>query len=103
MADVPGGLPPHVVEAVRGAVGEALTNAHRHAGTAEAWVTAVGLDRRLRVTVVDRGAGFAQDTVDGRRFGVRESIVGRMAAAGGRTAITSQPHAGTCVELSWPG
>jgi signal transduction histidine kinase len=52
--------------------------------------------------VRDRGAGFDPDTVAEDRRGVRESIVGRMARAGGRATVVSAPGEGTEVELVLP-
>ncbi len=52
--------------------------------------------------VLDGGAGFDTATVPDHRYGVRESIGGRMAAAGGRAEVLSAPGAGTRVRLEWP-
>lgn len=98
---MPDHVPPRLTDALCGAVGEALSNVQRHAGTGEAWVTAVGSAGRLRVTVVDRGVGFDSGTRY-RGWGLRDSIVARLRENGGRAEIYSQLRAGTCVELSWP-
>jgi len=99
---LPDGLPPEVVEAIAHAVREALNNVVKHAGTADAWVTAIGDEAGgVRVTVADRGAGFDGDAVR-CGFGINQSIRGRMRAAGGRGRIHSWAGEGTEVELEWP-
>ncbi|MBO4204954.1 sensor histidine kinase [Micromonospora echinofusca] len=97
----PPDVPPHVVEAFRDATREALNNVVKHAGVDEAWLTVTGVDDVLRVTVVDRGRGFDPDGVR-PGFGFRNSVVERVAEVGGRVRVSSEPGAGTCVELSWP-
>jgi signal transduction histidine kinase len=59
-------------------------------------------DDEASVFVRDRGAGFDPDAVAEDRRGVRESIVGRMARAGGRATVVSAPGEGTEVELVLP-
>ncbi len=55
------------------------------------------------VKITDHGRGFDPAAIPASRRGIRESITGRMLAAGGRATIASQPGAGTTVTLSWPG
>lgn len=76
---------------------EVMNNVDRHAEA-----------RLLRITVspnavlwVDNGVGFDPDAPRSGH-GVTDSIVDRMARAGGRAQITSSPGAGTSIELSWP-
>ncbi|MCX3061368.1 sensor histidine kinase [Streptomyces beihaiensis] len=94
-------VPPEVATAVSDAVTEALNNVRRHAGTSRAYLTAAGSADGLLVTVVDRGTGF-----DPRRVvpgvGLRSSIAGRLAEAGGAAQVESMPEEGTRVELRWP-
>ncbi|MGB2570623.1 sensor histidine kinase [Micromonospora citrea] len=94
-------LPPAVVDALRDATREALNNVVKHADVDEAWVTVTREGGVLRVTVVDRGCGFEPETVP-PGFGFRHSVVDRVAEVGGRVRVSSEPGAGTCVELSWP-
>ena len=54
------------------------------------------------VKIIDRGRGFDPAATAPSRRGIRESITGRMLAAGGRAAIASRPGAGTTVTVSWP-
>ncbi len=99
---LPDDLPPEAVEAIAHAVREALNNVVKHAATADAWVTATGDETgAVRVTVADRGAGFAAATGHGG-FGINQSIRGRMRSAGGRGRIHSWVGQGTEVELEWP-
>jgi signal transduction histidine kinase len=78
---------------------EAMVNAARFAGTGRVDVFAECGGGRLEVFVRDRGAGFDPDAIPADRRGVRESIVGRMARAGGRAAIHTATGSGTEVEL----
>lgn len=80
------GLEGHdaVVQAAR----EAMLNAAKHAGgTVSVYVEAS--QARVDVFVRDRGAGFDPDALPDDRFGVRESIIGRMKRNGGAATITS--------------
>nr|MDT0656509.1 hypothetical protein [Micromonospora sp. DSM 115978] len=99
---LPADLPARAVDALRDASREALNNVVKHAGVDEAWVTATWESEVLRVTVVDRGGGFTPDPAP-PGSGIRRSIMEPMTAAGGRVRISTEPGAGTCVELSWAG
>jgi signal transduction histidine kinase len=88
-------------EAVLGATREALLNAAKHAphpGPIRVYAE-IG-DRSIDVFVRDRGPGFEPAEVPADRRGVRESIVGRMARAGGQADVRSIAGAGTEVGLS---
>jgi signal transduction histidine kinase len=98
----PATLPSPVADQLVACVGEALRNVARHAGTGRAEVTVSGGEGWAIVKVTDHGRGFNPDTTPPSRRGIRESIVGRMLAAGGRAAIASRPGAGTTVTVSWP-
>ncbi|HEY0937007.1 MAG TPA: ATP-binding protein [Trebonia sp.] len=99
---VPVTLPSPVADQLAACVGEALRNVGRHAGTGQADVTVAGGAGWAVVTVTDHGRGFDPDAVPSSRRGIRESITGRMLAAGGRAAVTSSPGTGTTVTVSWP-
>jgi signal transduction histidine kinase len=99
---VPVTLPSPVADQVVACVGEALRNVERHAGTGEADVTVTGGEGWAVVKITDRGHGFDPAATPPSRRGIRESITGRMVAAGGRAAIASRPGAGTTVTVSWP-
>jgi signal transduction histidine kinase len=95
-------LPSPVADQLIACVGEALRNVERHAGTGQAEVTVTGGTGWAVVKVSDRGRGFDPAATPPSRRGIRESITGRMLAAGGRAAIASRPGAGTTVTVSWP-
>jgi signal transduction histidine kinase len=89
---------PH--EAVVAAAREAMTNAAKFGGGSPVDVYAESDAGRTQVFVRDRGPGFDPAAIPGDRRGVRESIVGRMERHGGRARVTSEPGAGTEVELT---
>jgi signal transduction histidine kinase len=99
---VPVTLPPPVADELVACVGEALRNVERHAGTGQAEVTVTGGEGWAVVKITDRGRGFDPSATPPSRRGIRESITGRMTAAGGQAAIASRPGAGTTVTVSWP-
>lgn len=85
---------------------EALTNAVRHARAAHVRLRLEGGDGRLRLCVEDDGTGFdATDmrsgAVAGRCFGL-DAMGERVELAGGVLRITSQPGAGTRIEMEIP-
>jgi len=95
-------VPAPVAEAFAGSVGEALRNVDRHAGVSAVTLGLVMSGGRIRVDVADRGRGFDPAVSTPHRYGVRESIVGRMAEVGGRATVESAPGAGTRWTLRWP-
>ncbi len=99
---VPVTLPSPVADQLAACVSEALRNIERHAGTGQAEVTVVGGAGWAVVEVTDHGRGFDAAAVPPSRRGIRESITGRIVAAGGRAEIASRPGAGTTVTVSWP-
>ena len=93
------------VEAVSGAVGEALTNAGKH-GDAQRVVVFVDVDvdsdtGRLFCSVKDDGRGFDPSAVD-ERVGLTRSIRARIAEVGGEVTIASSPGEGAEVSLRVP-
>jgi signal transduction histidine kinase len=99
---VPVTLPSPVADQVVACVGEALRNVERHAGTGHAEVTVTGGEGWAVVKITDHGRGFDPAATPPSRRGIRESITGRMQAAGGQAAVASRPGAGTTVTVSWP-
>jgi signal transduction histidine kinase len=88
-------------EAALGAAREALLNAARHApepGPIRVYAE-IGPDT-IEVFVRDHGSGFDLGSVPTDRRGVRESIIGRMARAGGRAEVRSAPDGGTEVGIT---
>jgi signal transduction histidine kinase len=99
---VPVTLPSPVADQLAACVDEALRNIERHAGTGQAEVAVTGGAGWAVVKITDRGRGFDPAAIPPSRRGIRESITGRMVAAGGQAAIASRPGAGTTVTVSWP-
>jgi len=91
-----------VVDAIEGAVSEALTNVHKHADATRVVVYAEPLDGgEVLVCVRDDGIGFDQESVR-EGLGLAGSIRERLAAVGGRSRVHSAPGRGTEVQLVVP-
>lgn len=93
-------LQPGVEREVARIVGEALTNAARHAHAREIVVTLNYRSQQLEVSIRDNGVGFALDTQakeDGH-FGVR-GMRERAETLGAELVLESTPGAGTLVRL----
>jgi len=86
-------------EAVAGAIGEAVTNAIKHAGV-ESVVVYVETDDdgQIFASVRDDGVGFDLGSTP-RGRGLDGSIIGRIEAIGGRVDVVSSPGAGTEVRM----
>jgi signal transduction histidine kinase len=95
-------LPSPVADQLVACVREALRNVERHAGADEAEVIVTGGAGWAVVKITDRGRGFDPDAIPASRRGIRESIKGRMLAAGGCATVASHPGGGTTVTMSWP-
>jgi signal transduction histidine kinase len=104
-ASLPDEVPAEVVDALTRASAEALSNVANHAGTGRAQLTALAYDsdhrRGVTVAVVDQGKGFDPRVVR-PGYGIRHSIVDRMAEVGGLATVDSHPDQGTRVDLRWP-
>jgi signal transduction histidine kinase len=98
-----GALDREHVDALAGAVGEALTNAGKHGGAQHVTVYVEPDDdgEGLTCSVRDDGAGFDPATTT-ERVGLRRSIRGRVEALGGRVDVESRPGEGTEVRLWVP-
>jgi signal transduction histidine kinase len=81
---------------------EALRNAARHAAGAAIVVFAEIDERAVAVYVRDEGPGFDLAAVSPQRRGVRDAIIGRMAAIGGQATVETEPGEGTEVTLRLP-
>ncbi|PVU82326.1 histidine kinase [Cellulomonas sp. WB94] len=88
-------------EALLQATREALVNAVVHGRPPLSLYCEVGPDL-IEVFVRDRGDGFDLDAVPSDRFGVRESIMGRVRRRGGSATVQSKDGNGTEVHLSIP-
>ena len=87
------------VESLVLAAREAMANAARHSGADEiSTFVDVGEDE-IAIYVRDRGRGFDPTAIPEGTHGIAESIRARMARAGGTAELTSEPGAGTEVEL----
>lgn len=90
------------VAAALAAAREATVNAAKHSGAGRVDVYVEITESQLEVFVRDTGVGFDPENVAADRRGIRESLQGRMARAGGSVTIYSEPGAGTEVEVSVP-
>jgi len=80
---------------------EALVNAVTHGRSPYSLYLEV-VEDQVEVFVRDHGDGFALSTVPTDRFGVRESIIGRVVRRGGTATVQSRPGRGTEVHLCLP-
>ncbi|MEV6516711.1 sensor histidine kinase [Micromonospora chalcea] len=94
-------LPAEVTTALADSAAAALANVARHAPGAAASLRLAREGSAVVVEVADDGPGFDPATVPAHRYGLRESIHGRMATVGGRAVVTSAPGAGTRIRLEW--
>ncbi|MGH2901238.1 MAG: sensor histidine kinase [Solirubrobacteraceae bacterium] len=97
------GEPPtdEQVEALIGAVREAVTNVRKHANASHVVVRIErDEDGHTVVTVTDDGIGFdLEQAENGTGLGVKRSIVGRMEGVGGHASLQGTPGGGTLVTL----
>jgi signal transduction histidine kinase len=91
---------PEVVAAISGAVGEALTNAHKHGQATRATVF-VDIGDEVFCSVKDDGAGFDPVTTPAGS-GIGQSIEARLAEVGGRAEVDARPGSGVEVRLHAP-
>ena len=82
------------------ALREALLNAVRHGAAPVSAYVEVGSEL-VEAFVRDHGPGFELEAIPADRFGVRESILGRMSRHGGLATLRRLEH-GTEVSLSLP-
>ncbi|MCK2037903.1 hypothetical protein KZC51_17375 [Microbacterium sp. SSW1-49] len=95
-------LPSEIVQAVADAMSEAIRNSARHASATNVRVYGVMHRGEIDLTVADDGPGFDLAAVPSDRFGIRESIFGRLERIPGASAgIDSSPGSGTRVHLAW--
>lgn len=91
------------IRATIAATGEALTNAARHSGADQVSVYSEVSQESTDIWISDQGAGFDPEVVAGDRYGIAESIVGRMQSNGGAATVSSAPGEGTEVHLRLGG
>ncbi|MEX2553761.1 MAG: ATP-binding protein [Actinomycetota bacterium] len=98
-------LPSRVLEELIAAVEQALANVAEHAGATKVAVFADNQGGLAQVTVRDDGVGFEFDEEKFRaegKFGVLNSMKGRVQAVGGEMRIESTAGSGTEVEFRVP-
>lgn len=94
-------VPDAGTESLLQATREALVNAVVHGKPPVSLYLEVGADQ-VEVFVRDHGEGFEMEAVPADRFGVRESIIGRIRRRGGTVTVRSTPDRGTEVHLCLP-
>ncbi|WP_378097854.1 PspC domain-containing protein [Cellulomonas sp. T2.31MG-18] len=94
-------VPDEGTDALLAASREALVNAVVHGRPPVSLYLEVRPDE-VEVFVRDHGDGFDVDAIGPDRFGVRESIMGRVHRRGGTATVTSRPDRGTEVHLLLP-
>ncbi|RWR16392.1 ATP-binding protein [Microbacterium enclense] len=95
-------VPGRVARALVLAAMQAVANAVQHAEARALTVEVAGSAEPGGVTirVRDAGRGFDVNAIPADRLGIRGSIIARVTAVGGRSAVDSSP-AGTTVTLEW--
>jgi len=94
-------LPQPVVDALAGATREALANVAKHARARRATVRADVAGEAVIVRIADDGAGF-EPARTAFGCGLRNSVLGRLAAIGGTAVVEASPGAGTRLTLTVP-
>jgi signal transduction histidine kinase len=94
-------VPADVADSVVSAAGAVLVNARKYSGAEHASLVLAERAGEVVVTVSDAGRGFDPSAVPAHKYGLREAVVGRMAAIGGSAVIDSSPGRGTVVTLRW--
>ena len=99
-------IPVQAAEAVYSAAVQAMVNSLQHAGSDASilrWVAIRGTGfGGIRVQIGDTGSGFLLGDVPVERLGLRVSILERVASAGGRVEIDSNPGEGTVIDIELP-
>ena len=95
---------PHegAVVALAAAAREAVVNAAKHSGAPLVQVYAEVEPGSATVFVRDRGKGFDPDQVPPDRYGLKESVIGRVERVGGTVTVRSTPGEGTEICLQAP-
>ena len=99
LVDADADVAPDTAEALLGAIREALTNVAKHADVLQALVTLTSDQSGVRVSIRDRGKGFAHQAGG---YGLQNSIIARLVDVGGTASIDSSPGKGTKVTLWVP-
>ncbi|MGZ4416450.1 MAG: sensor histidine kinase [Gaiellaceae bacterium] len=98
-------LAPEVETVVYRVVREALVNVRKHAPEAHVSVTLELNEKHPRLTIVDDGPGFDEDTPLGYTNGAHYGVIGmreRVESVGGTWSLTTAPESGTRIEATLP-
>jgi signal transduction histidine kinase len=90
--------PPPALHALVEATREALRNVVKHTEATTAVIRAVDRDNGVQVTVRDHGQGFDPDAATSG-FGLRQSVIGRLADVHGTAEVWSRPGRGARVTM----
>jgi signal transduction histidine kinase len=96
---VPPELPKPVAAAAYAIASEALTNAARHSGTTQCWLTATTADGHLTLVIDDAGRGIPSDAVPGVGS---QSMRERAEEFGGALTVGPRAGGGTSVQAQLP-
>ena len=91
-------LPEPVEVAAYYVAAEALTNAAKHAGASQTWVTLERDDSLIRLRIRDNGAGGADPSSGSGLIGIRD----RVEALGGSLTVRSPRGKGTVLDVALP-
>ena len=95
-------IPSEIAQTFTEATLQAIDNAIRHSGASRIGVVLGDSEASgLFVQVKDNGKGFNLERLPKDRLGIRSSIQARMHLIGGQAQISTEPSAGTNVELRW--
>jgi signal transduction histidine kinase len=98
--DVNGDLPPDVHLALYRIAQEAMNNVAKHANASSLVVDLTSSNGRVHLSVTDDGYGFDVAEVSSDHMGL-VIMQERASEIGADLAITSEPDAGTTVDVTW--
>lgn len=99
-AEVNGDLPPDVHIALYRIAQEAMNNVAKHANASSLIVDLTGDDGHIQLSVADDGYGFDAAEVSAESMGL-DIMRERASGIGANLTVTSEPDAGTTVDVSW--
>jgi two-component system nitrate/nitrite sensor histidine kinase NarX len=99
-AEVNGDLPPDVHIALYRIAQEAMNNVAKHANASSLVVDLTGDDGVVHLSIADDGYGFDAAEVSSDHMGL-DIMEERASGIGANLTVTSEPDAGTTVDVSW--